>query len=66
MEKNLNNASLIKPGSTFITREAPGIGINSGGGIEVIVNAGEPKLQYFHMPWESEYESVEQRLIPKY
>lgn len=43
--------------STFITRVAPGIGINGGGGIEVVVNTGEPKLQYFHIPWEPKYDS---------
>ena len=56
--------SVLRPESTFITREAPGIGSNSGGGIEIVVNAGEPKLQYFHMPWEFEDDSVEQRFIP--
>ena len=58
--------AVLKPGAIFITREAPGTGNNSGGGIEVVVNAGEPKLQYFHMPWEPKYDSVEQRFIPKY
>ena len=56
--------AVLKSDSRFITREAPGIGSNEGGGIEVVVNAGEPKLQYFHMPWELEYDSVEQSFIP--
>lgn len=57
--------AVAKPGSSFITRESPGIGVNRGGGIDVVVNAGEPKLQYFHMPWELENDSFEQRIIPK-
>ena len=57
--------AVIKSGSNFITREAPGVGVNGGGGIEVVVNAGEPKLQYFHMPWEPEYDPVQQRFISK-
>ena len=56
----------LNPDSTFITREAPGLGANGGGGIEVVVNAGTPKLQYFHMPWEPEYDPVQQRFISPY
>jgi hypothetical protein len=56
-EENSNfdfvEVAVLKPGTKFITKEAPGIGINDGGGIEVVVNPGEPKLQYFHMPYAS-------------
>ncbi len=57
-------AARVHPESHFITREAPGIGSNPGGGIEVITRAGEPKLQYFSMPWESKDDSIESRFIP--
>lgn len=58
--------AVLNPGSTFITREAPGFGVNHGGGIEVVVDAGTPKLQYFYMPWEPEYDPVQQRFISTY
>lgn len=57
--------AVLKPGSTFITREAPGIGLNGGGGIEVIVNPNVPKLEYFHMPWELENDSIKHSFIPR-
>jgi filamentous hemagglutinin len=57
--------AVLNPNSNYITREAPGIGINGGGGIEVVVNSGEPKLKYFHMPWEQKYDSDEQRIISR-
>lgn len=57
--------AVLKPGSRFITREAPGMSVNGGGGIEIVVNPGEPKLQYFHMPWEPEYDSVKQRFVSR-
>ncbi len=39
----------INSGS-FITREAPGIGANLGGGLEVVVPPNGVKIQWFHMP----------------
>jgi RHS repeat-associated protein len=38
----------LKPGTSFITRPAPGIGTNLGGGIEVVVPAGGVRLDSFH------------------
>jgi RHS repeat-associated protein len=49
---NISNANFIetatlKPGAKFITRPAPGIGSNPGGGIEVVVPPGGVNLQTF-------------------
>ena len=38
----------LKPGTSFITRPAPGIGANPGGGIEVVVPSGGVRLDSFH------------------
>ena len=38
------------PGSSFITREAPGIGGNTGGGIEVVVPPNSVQIDWFVMP----------------
>ena len=35
-------------GAPFITREAPGVGKNQGGSIEVVTEPGGVKLNYFH------------------
>lgn len=40
----------LKKGSPFITREAPGIGSNSGGSIEVVTNPNGVMLKSFKMP----------------
>jgi hypothetical protein len=40
----------IVPGSNFITREAPGIGRNTGGGIEVVVPPNSVQIDWFVMP----------------
>jgi hypothetical protein len=40
----------LRPGATFITREAPGLGANGGGAIEVVVNPGEVSMTGFFMP----------------
>jgi hypothetical protein len=50
--ENITNANFIetatlKSGSSFITRPAPGIGTNFGGGIEVVVPSGGVDLQSF-------------------
>ena len=34
----------LKPGTSFVTRPAPGIGANPGGGIEVVVPSGGVRL----------------------
>lgn len=49
---NVRNADFIEsavvpPGGTFITREAPGVGPNLGGGIEVVVPRGGVELRSF-------------------
>jgi len=33
----------------FVTRDAPGIGSNAGGGSEIVLNSGQVKIQWFHM-----------------
>jgi hypothetical protein len=40
----------LRQGSSFITREAPGVGTNTGGAIEAVTNPGAVKFDYFHMP----------------
>jgi RHS repeat-associated protein len=51
-EVNVHNANFIesavlRPGSPFVTRVAPGVGGNVGGGIEVVVPEGGVMLRYF-------------------
>lgn len=38
--------AIIKPGTSFITRPAPGVGVNGGGGIEVVVPGGGVNVLY--------------------
>jgi hypothetical protein len=50
--ENITNANFIetatlKPGASFITRPAPGIGTNLGGGMEVVVSPGGVNVQTF-------------------
>jgi RHS repeat-associated protein len=50
--KNIKNANFIEaakvnPGTPFVTRPAPGIGSNTGGGIEVIVPEGGVHIEWF-------------------
>jgi len=40
----------LKSGASFITREAPGLGANAGGAIEVVVNPGGVNMTGFFMP----------------
>lgn len=40
----------LKKGEPFITRVAPSLGENSGGGIEVVTNPHAVQLDFFHMP----------------
>jgi hypothetical protein len=39
----------IKPGVPVVTRRAPGIGLNGGGEIEVVVNPGDVNIEWFHL-----------------
>ncbi|MEM8939928.1 MAG: hypothetical protein AAGC64_11325, partial [Bacteroidota bacterium] len=39
----------IKPGANFVTREAPGIGSNTGGAIEVVTDPNAVKIETFNM-----------------
>ena len=50
--ENIANANFIetatlKPGASFVTRPAPGLGSNPGGGIEVVVPSGGVNMQTF-------------------
>ncbi len=38
----------LRSGSSFITREAPGVGANGGGAIEVVTNSGSVQVQTFN------------------
>lgn len=40
----------LNPGANFITRDAPGIGTNCGGAVEVVVNPGDVNMSGFFMP----------------
>ena len=42
--------SRIDPTVQFITRPAPGIGLNAGGNIEAVVLPGDARINWFHMP----------------
>ncbi|WP_370262388.1 RHS repeat domain-containing protein [Limnobacter sp.] len=44
---NFIETAVLKPGTPFITRPAPGIGQNIGGGIEVVVPENGVKMKYF-------------------
>ena len=51
-QENIENANFIetavmKPGTPFITRPAPGIVQNIGGGIEVVVPENGVNMKYF-------------------
>jgi filamentous hemagglutinin len=51
-EENIRNLDLVEqgrvpPGTPFVTRSAPGIGENVGGGIEVVVPPGGVDLDWF-------------------
>jgi len=50
---NVKNANFIetatvKPGSPFVTRPAPAVGSNTGGGIEVVVPSGGVNIRAFN------------------
>ena len=40
----------VRPGAPVITRSAPGIPPNLGGGIEGVINSGDFMIDWFHMP----------------
>jgi RHS repeat-associated protein len=40
----------VKSGANFVTRPAPGYGTNAGGALEVVVEPGGVKIEFFHMP----------------
>ncbi len=40
----------LKESSEFITRSAPGVSGNAGGGTEAVVNPGSVKIDWFHTP----------------
>jgi len=44
---DFHESAILKPGHPFITREAPGVGENTGGGIEVVVPEGGIEMRYF-------------------
>jgi len=46
---NFIEAATIKTGTPFITRPAPNVGGNIGGGIEVVVSEGGVKMEWFSM-----------------
>jgi hypothetical protein len=40
----------VRPGADIVTRSAPGIPPNSGGGGEAVINAGDLIIDSFYMP----------------
>ncbi|MDK4724047.1 hypothetical protein PH552_32335 [Rhizobium sp. CNPSo 3968] len=44
---NFVETAIIQPGTQFITRAAPAVGTNLGGGIEVVVPSGGVQMQSF-------------------
>jgi hypothetical protein len=48
--KNTNfiETATVKPGSSFVTRPAPAVGSNTGGGIEVVVPYGGVNMRAFN------------------
>jgi filamentous hemagglutinin len=44
---NFIEAARLRPGVSFVTRPAPGVGQNVGGGIEVVVPSGGVQMQWF-------------------
>jgi len=44
---NFIETATVKPGTTFVTRQAPGVGENPGGGIEVVVPSGGVQMKSF-------------------
>jgi uncharacterized protein RhaS with RHS repeats len=47
LNANFIEAAILKPGTPFVTRTAPGIGANVGGGIEVVVPSGGVQMKWF-------------------
>jgi hypothetical protein len=47
MIPNFIESGTLRPGTTFITRPAPGVGGNQGGGIEVVVPPNSINLNSF-------------------
>jgi hypothetical protein len=44
---NFIETATLPPGTPFVTRPAPAVGANPGGGIEVVVPPGSVKMKYF-------------------
>ena len=44
---NFVEAARLRPGTDFVTRRAPGIGGNPGGGVEAVVPRGGVEMQWF-------------------
>ena len=40
----------VRSGSNFVTREAPGLGANEGGGLEIVTEPGAVEFEFFVMP----------------
>ncbi len=47
---NFIEAATVKPGTSFVTRSAPGVGSNMGGGVEVVVPEGGVQMKWFSAP----------------
>ena len=50
---NFIEMATVKPGVEFVTRRAPGVGKNRGGGIEVVVSKSGVNMKGFHTLGES-------------
>lgn len=47
LKANFIEAATLRSGTSFITRPAPGMGANVGGGIEVVVPSGGVQMKWF-------------------
>ncbi|MBP7393003.1 MAG: hypothetical protein KA945_04110 [Zoogloea sp.] len=43
---NFIETATVKPGTAFVTRQAPAAGENPGGGIEVVVPSGGVQMKF--------------------
>jgi hypothetical protein len=47
LHADFHESAILRPGTSFVTRSAPGVGEHTGGGIEVVVPEGGVIMRYF-------------------
>ena len=48
-EPNFVLGGTLRPGATFVTRPAPGLGVQPGGALEIVSDPGAVIIDFFHM-----------------